>query len=234
MNFKKTVYALALGSVGIMGAVSSINASAAPLANGDQLTINAGMPSFYSSGAIKNIASGSWFAMDLNGDAAINNFDKVALAQGTNGIIIGDITAAGTFGPSLSVPAGNGTVVDSWGFLGATGTNFNTVAITGTTTALDFSGWKVAWNSVSSIDMGGTAWGAGFADGIANVVFTGSNYVLDYHATAPADSLNFASVKYALHLEGTLVPVPEASTYGMMLAGLGLVGFMASRRRKSI
>jgi hypothetical protein len=25
-------------------------------------------------------------------------------------------------------------------------------------------------------------------------------------------------------------PVPEASTYGMMLAGLGLVGFMARRR----
>jgi hypothetical protein len=27
-------------------------------------------------------------------------------------------------------------------------------------------------------------------------------------------------------------PVPEASTYGMMLAGLGLVGFMAGRRRR--
>jgi hypothetical protein len=29
----------------------------------------------------------------------------------------------------------------------------------------------------------------------------------------------------------TAAPVPEASTYGMMLAGLGLVGF-AVRRRK--
>jgi hypothetical protein len=28
-------------------------------------------------------------------------------------------------------------------------------------------------------------------------------------------------------------PVPEASTYGMMLAGLGLVGFMAARRRSA-
>jgi hypothetical protein len=27
-------------------------------------------------------------------------------------------------------------------------------------------------------------------------------------------------------------PVPEAETYAMMLAGLGLVGFMVSRRRK--
>jgi hypothetical protein len=29
-------------------------------------------------------------------------------------------------------------------------------------------------------------------------------------------------------------PVPEAETYGMMLAGLGLVGFMVSRRRGSL
>ena len=30
------------------------------------------------------------------------------------------------------------------------------------------------------------------------------------------------------------VPVPEAETYGMMLAGLGLIGFMVSRRRGSL
>jgi hypothetical protein len=50
------------------------------------------------------------------------------------------------------------------------------------------------------------------------------------------DASGFGGVKYALHLTGTIAaaPVPEASTYGMMMAGLGLVGFMASRRRKSI
>lgn len=38
------------------------------------------------------------------------------------------------------------------------------------------------------------------------------------------------------HLEGiaTLAPVPEADTYAMMLAGLGLVGLMAHRRRKLV
>jgi hypothetical protein len=30
------------------------------------------------------------------------------------------------------------------------------------------------------------------------------------------------------------VAVPEAETYAMMLAGLGLVGFMVSRRRGSL
>ncbi len=39
-----------------------------------------------------------------------------------------------------------------------------------------------------------------------------------------------------LHLEGiaTLAPVPEPETYAMILAGLGLVGFMANRRRKQL
>ena len=38
---------------------------------------------------------------------------------------------------------------------------------------------------------------------------------------------------YVFHLEGiaTVAAVPEAETYAMMLAGLGLVGFMAKRRR---
>ncbi|MDP1927537.1 MAG: PEP-CTERM sorting domain-containing protein [Thiobacillus sp.] len=32
----------------------------------------------------------------------------------------------------------------------------------------------------------------------------------------------------------TLAPIPEPETYGMMLAGLGLIGFMVSRRRGSL
>ena len=32
--------------------------------------------------------------------------------------------------------------------------------------------------------------------------------------------------------DGTLAPVPEPETYAMMLAGLGMLGFMARRRRK--
>jgi len=33
-------------------------------------------------------------------------------------------------------------------------------------------------------------------------------------------------------IRGQLAPVPEASTYAMFLGGLGLVGFLAARRRK--
>lgn len=38
---------------------------------------------------------------------------------------------------------------------------------------------------------------------------------------------------YSGNLAATVSPVPEPSTYAMMLAGLGLFGFIASRRRKN-
>lgn len=47
--------------------------------------------------------------------------------------------------------------------------------------------------------------------------------------------LGFTGNRADWHLEGiatTVAAVPEASTYGMMLAGLGLVGGMVARRRK--
>jgi hypothetical protein len=69
-------------------------------------------------------------------------------------------------------------------------------------------------------------------------------YTADWTHVANNDVINtsnntihsgFNNSTTIIHLEGiaTLAPVPEAETYAMMLAGLGLVGFMASRRRKS-
>jgi len=48
------------------------------------------------------------------------------------------------------------------------------------------------------------------------------------------DSLAFVEKKYAGLTIGTMsvTPVPEAETYAMMLAGLGLVGFVARRRKQ--
>lgn len=103
------------------------------------------------------------------------------------------------------------------------------------------SGWKVDWSSVTDIPMGTTAWSAGYSNGVANLTCAagsgcavGSAYTLKYTATVPAgDPSGFGNVKYYLELHGTVGAVPEASTYGMMLAGLGLVGF-AVRRRKQV
>lgn len=52
-----------------------------------------------------------------------------------------------------------------------------------------------------------------------------------FDLTTNATSNVFTGWTLVGHLEGVAV-VPEADTYAMMLAGLGLVGFVANRRRK--
>ena len=63
MKFKKTMFALALGSVGVM---QSMNAHAGDLNAGDRLTIG----------------SGSFFAVDMDADSTIDATEKNALSQG--------------------------------------------------------------------------------------------------------------------------------------------------------
>ena len=231
MNFTKTMFALAIGSVGIMGAMS---AHATALTNGSVLTIATGATS---SGAA-TAGTTSWFAMDNNGDSKIQLSEKVALFQGTSGIVIG--------APQTSLTAINAP----WSFFGNTGYNYTPVTgITGGSglAGLNMSGWMVNWNG-GDINMGaGGAWNplnaaaAGmstttFTNNAANLTWDGISghaYTLDYTATVPSGG--FKGVQYSLHLSGVanVAAVPEASTYGMMLAGLGLVGF-AVRRRKTI
>ncbi|MES2369238.1 MAG: PEP-CTERM sorting domain-containing protein [Pseudomonadota bacterium] len=249
MKFTKTMFALAIGSVGIMGAMS---AHAFSLNTGDTLTINTGVPVTSTTGngtasspfvtTQTNVNPGSWFGMDTDGSGSIQGTEKTALsAAHSPGIVIGANTSTpGPYGAGTGSVGSAGPIVDSWSFFGSTGTNFSTVAITGTNTTINLSGWHVAWNNVSSIDMGGNAWGTGYTSGVANLVWDGiygHTYKLDYHAAVPSTSPAFPTVKYALHLEGVVnaaAPVPEASTYGMMLAGLGLVGFAVRRRKSAI
>jgi hypothetical protein len=238
MNFTKTMLALAIGSAGIMGAMS---AHAWSLSYGDRLTIDAGVNTYDSNGNFAGVSSGSWFAMDTDGNSRISGREKVALSEGTTGIIVGAWNTA------------PGQITAPWEFFGNMGDNaVTTTAITGSTEAgLNMSGWTVNWNGVA-IPMGNGAWtpaasiagmAAGpYSDGVAKFSWDGTGgtvesggitYTLDYLATVPlGHPSGFGGAQYALHLEAA--PVPEASTYGMMLAGLGLVGFAASRRRTSI
>ena len=54
-------------------------------------------------------------------------------------------------------------------------------------------------------------------------------------STNVANSLAFAEKKFvglSLITGGAVTPVPEAETYSMMLAGLGLLGLMVARRTR--
>ncbi len=224
---------------GLVLAVAATGAQAVAVDSTNYLTIDTGAPVYTDFGGGNVFLtgfSGSWFGMDTDNSSSITNTEKTSLAAvNSPGLYIGQTNTAGPYSNGVSLVGSAGPIVDSWSFFGSSGTNFVTTAVTGSTeTGLDLSGWTVAWNNVASIDMGGNAWGTGFTNGTANFTWDGvigSVYTLDYTAAVPVDSPAFPGVKYQLHLEGTVQAVPEASTYGMMLAGLGLVGF-AVRRRK--
>ena len=150
-------------------------------------------------------------------------------------------------GASLTLTGAAQSGMTTWVYYGAPGSNetigtgLSILSASGDTATIDMSGWKVDWNTTQDIPMSTGAWSAGFTNGVGNLTCdagsgcaAGSAYTLKYTATVPTgDPSGFGTVKYYAEIHGTVGAVPEASTYGMMLAGLGLVGF-AVRRRKQV
>lgn len=98
-----------------------------------------------------------------------------------------------------------------------------TADVSGSTITMDLSSWFANYN------------GTDFNQGSPTVTGTwnsGTN-AFDVRWSSVIIGGSFNNFIGTWTLQGTAAPVPEASTYGMMLAGLGLVGF-AVRRRKLI
>lgn len=197
-------------------------------------------------GSVLNLGAGSAFIMEV----APGFFLSTSITN-NDGLILG--TAQAATGSHTGAPNGTESagIDDPWLFFGNTGMHqsvsaTNVLSASGNTATVDFSGWSVTWNGISNIPMGTGAWNnaatpigafSGMQNGIAQVTCgvncgDGDTFTLLYTARVPVgDPSNFGGVAYGLKLTGTVAAVPEASTYGMMLAGLGLVGF-AVRRRK--
>lgn len=224
-----TAFALALGS-------AALTAHAAALPYGAQLTITAGVPTYDSNGDLLTISSGSWFGIDFGGNNTLELSERFsALSQGTTGFIIGMPTPPGASHPGPPVPGDTNQIDAPYDVFGETASDYTTIGITGgTATGLDMSGWVWRFYGMD-VPMGTGAWGAGFSNGIGNFSWSGilgDTYTLDYRARVPFnDPTGFGGVGMAWHYEG-VVGIPEPATYGMMLAGLGLVGFAVRRHRR--
>ena len=206
----------------LAGAIYGDIAAAASLPSGAILNITSGAADTNS--AYSGV--GSYFGMDTSATFGnISATEKTPIIS-TGGIIIGSVMlASGSHtGPN------NGSespAFDIWVFGLNTGMHYlRTAATDNGNGTLAWSGWTVTWNAIPSIDMGTNAFQPGncgalgctgwtFDNGIARFqwagtsggvwsALNGTSYTLDYSATVPNDSPNFANVKYYLHLVGTV------------------------------
>lgn len=75
-------------------------------------------------------------------------------------------------------------------------------------------------------------WGGSNAKRVVNVWNINPNGSLTAAVVPGAENSFYVGLNVAYDLSAAnLAPIPEASTYAMMLAGLGLVGLMARRRK---
>jgi len=97
-----------------------------------------------------------------------------------------------------------------------------------TTAPLTVNGATTSWTANAGVVLPATGWG-GTDDVVNSISLKITNQLF---ATS---SLGGASEvwKNAAGVNVVTTPIPEAQTYAMMLAGLGLVGFMARRRSRA-
>lgn len=190
----------------------------------------------------------TWDLIDFDTDGKISDFAFFAAPTGSSSNKFGRLDTTGG-GSAPNCPAGGcvaiamntgaiGSNVFTSGFdFGGTGifmpNIFGNIAADITGTTLTFS----------ALDFGGLFNGVQFNlppnGGPSNVTVEtltplgGGDYgvVVRYVGTVSGGTFNGFQANWRLEGVMSTAPVPEASTYGMMLAGLGLVGF-AVRRRK--
>lgn len=178
------------------------------------------------------VPTGSWYSLYVDGQTTNLPFRAPGSTAipGPNGTLNFDITNTLILGGSGH---NSGNMIDrdtsylaTWAAHSTTGALEIAWDGTSSTATVDMSNWRWNFN-------GGTQnLGAGAPALLNNQdgIWGNGNDTLDYSVAMSGD---YAGVTYGLHLVGSanLMPVPEASTYGMMLAGLGLVGFAVRRRR---
>lgn len=93
-----------------------------------------------------------------------------------------------------------------------------------------FNGNWTSSTTIGSTDA--TNYGYAGAGNTYQVVYT-NPYTIDLYVEDANKASSVAAADYDTHLRFTLTPVPEPETYGMMALGLGVMGFIARRRKQA-
>lgn len=151
------------------------------------------------------ICPGSKFGMEVSPSNPI--FTSITEQ---NPITIGVAQVGAGIGHSGAPTGAEAAVIDkAWSFFGNTGIHFTQSAIADNGNGtMNFGGWRVAWNSVASINMGGGLPATFTWDGVY-----GHNYTLTYLAVVPlGDPSGFGGVNYTLNLIGKVEGGPSNVT----------------------
>ena len=103
---------------------------------------------------------------------------------------------------------------------------------TNTTISLDLGSFYAFWNGSNFAQHPSSA--AGDLSPVVVGSYDSTTGQFDMSWSSYITTAPFAGQTGYWHINGVAAAVPEASTYGMMLAGLGLVGGMVARRRKLV
>ena len=138
-----------------------------------------------------------------------------------------NLTESGTYslsGGATAFVTGNITALDIEGT-----TNLQEIGNIVTTAPLTVSGATTGWIANAGVVLPTTGWGG--TDGVINSI---SLKITNQLFAASVFGGSSEVWKNAAAVNVVTTPVPEAETYAMMLAGLGLVGFMARRTRIAV
>ena len=193
----------------------------------------------------KSLIAGIVFATATLGSSAVMAQTTGATTTVGNTPQVLDLTdGSGFFGDTFAMNNNGATFADRFTFQvsGTTGSNFDAIISSISRTAdtgLDITGLSL-YRAMGT--GGGTGSGAGAGD---MLVSSGTSLNSGQMDVWTLSSDNLAAGNYYVLVSGNLVsdtsasfggavmlaPVPEPETYGMMVAGLGVLGFLARRRK---